>query len=98
MDAIRYMLDTNLISSVHDCSKGGIIISLLEVSIQSNLGFTVDIEKIPSTCKRSDYTLFSETHNRFIISTINSTKVQDILMKEKIPFADLGVLQLKKIV
>jgi phosphoribosylformylglycinamidine synthase II len=96
MDAIRYMLDTNLISSVHDCSKGGIIISLLEVSIQSNLGFTVDIEKIPSTCKRSDYTLFSESHNRFIISTINSTKIQDILMKEKIPFADLGVFTIEK--
>ncbi|HEY0579583.1 MAG TPA: AIR synthase-related protein, partial [Candidatus Nitrosocosmicus sp.] len=96
LDAIRYMLDTNLISSVHDCSKGGIIISLLEVSIQSNLGFTVDIEKIPSTCKRSDYTLFSETHNRFIISTINSTKVQDFLMKEKIPFADIGIFTIEK--
>jgi phosphoribosylformylglycinamidine synthase subunit PurL len=96
MDAIRYMLDTNLLSSVHDCSKGGIIISLLEVSIQSNLGFTVDIERIPSTCQRSDYTLFSETHNRFIISTMNSTKVQDILVKEKIPFADLGVFTIEK--
>jgi phosphoribosylformylglycinamidine synthase subunit PurL len=96
LDAVRYMLDTNLISSVHDCSKGGIIISLLEVSIQSNLGFIVDIEKIPTTCKRIDYILFSETHSRFVISTINSTKVKDFLMEEKIPFAEIGVFTNEK--
>ena len=82
LDAIRFILNTNLISAIHDCSKGGIIISLLEISIQSNLGFIVNMEKIPTTCKRMDYILFAETHNRFIISTNHSKKIKDFL-KEK---------------
>ncbi|MER5175898.1 MAG: phosphoribosylformylglycinamidine synthase subunit PurL [Candidatus Nitrosocosmicus sp.] len=101
LESIKFMLrKTNWISAVHDCSKGGMIISLLEISIQSNLGFIVDIEKIPTTTttsyERIDYILFSETHNRFIISTKYPTKVKDFLTEEKIPFADIGVFTIEK--
>ncbi len=96
LDAVRLMLNTNIISSVHDCSKGGMIITLLEISIQSNLGFIVDIQKIPTTCKRMDYILFSESHNRFIISTTYLTKVKHFLTEEKIPFADIGAFTIEK--
>ncbi|MDP9016021.1 MAG: AIR synthase-related protein, partial [Thermoproteota archaeon] len=83
---------TNLVSAIHDCSKGGLIISLLEISIQSKLGFVVDIGKIPTSCTRLDYALFSESHGRFIFSTKNPEKAKAFLMQRKIPFADIGVV------
>jgi phosphoribosylformylglycinamidine synthase subunit PurL len=94
--SIRIMLDLKWISAVHDCSKGGIITSLLEISIQSNLGFVMDVERIPTTCERLDYVLFSETHSRFIISTKYSSKVKEYLIKEKISFAEIGTLTREK--
>jgi phosphoribosylformylglycinamidine synthase subunit PurL len=95
-NALRLLLNSNRISAIHDCSKGGLIIALFELSIQSNLGFMVDVERIPTTCKRMDYILFSETHSRFIISTKYSSKIKDYLTKEKISFAEIGNFTIEK--
>jgi len=62
------------------------------LSIQSNLGLIVDINKIPNTCKRLDHVLFSETQNRFIISTQFPGKIRNFLSGKKIPFANIGVV------
>ena len=91
-DVIKTMLKTRWVSAVHDCSKGGIVISLVEMSIQSDLGITVDINKMPNTCKRVDHILFSETHNRFILSTKHPDKIKDFLSGQKIPFANIGTV------
>jgi phosphoribosylformylglycinamidine synthase len=91
-EIIKTLLKTNWVSAVHDCSKGGIVIYLLEMSIQSDLGLIVDINKIPNTCKRLDHVLFSETQNRFIISTQYPGKIRDFLSGEKIPFANIGMV------
>ncbi len=96
VESVKTMVKTNLVSAIHDCSKGGLIISLLEMSILSNLGFVVDIGKIPTSCARLDYTLFSESHGRFIFSTKNPEKAKDFLMQRKIPFADIGVVTCDK--
>ena len=91
-EIIKTILKKNWVSAVHDCSKGGIVISLLEMSIQSNMGLIVDINKIPNTCKRLDHVLFSETQNRFIISTQYPGKIRGFLSGEKIPFANIGMV------
>jgi phosphoribosylformylglycinamidine synthase subunit PurL len=91
-DVIKTMLKTRWVSAVHDCSKGGIIISLVEMSVQSDLGITVDINKMPNTCKRVDHILFSETHNRFILSTKHPDKIKDFLSGQKIQFANIGTV------
>ena len=62
------------------------------MSIQSDLGIIVDVNKIPNTCKRMDYILFSETHNRFIFSTKYPDKIKDFLSGQKIPFANIGTV------
>ncbi len=86
------MVKTNLVSAIHDCSKGGLIISLMEISIQSNLGFVVDIDRIPASCTRLDHILFSESHDRVIFSTKHAKKVTNFLVQKKIPFAEIGVV------
>ncbi|HEY6536035.1 MAG TPA: AIR synthase related protein, partial [Candidatus Nitrosocosmicus sp.] len=90
--SVRRMLNSTWISAIHDCSKGGFIISMLEVSIKNDLGFLIDVNKIPTTCKRIDNILFSESHSRFIIITKHSSKVEENLIKENITFAKIGVV------
>ncbi|MGN6630472.1 MAG: phosphoribosylformylglycinamidine synthase subunit PurL [Candidatus Nitrosocosmicus sp.] len=91
-DSVKDIVKRKWISSIHDCSKGGFIISLMEISIQNSLGFTINIENIPTTCNRADYILLSESHNRFIITTKNPSKVKELLENKNIPFGDLGIL------
>ncbi len=49
-------------------------------------------EKIPTSCTRLDHTLFSESHDRFIISTKHHEKVKDFLVQKKIPSAEIGLV------
>jgi len=60
-----------LLKAAHDCSKGGIAVSLAVMSIKSGLGADVDVAAIPAEEMRLDELLFSESHSRFIISTSN---------------------------
>ena len=80
----------DLITGVHDCSKGGIIVSMLEMALHSNIGFRVSVDKIPNKCSRIDYLLFSESHNRFIFSTNHDSKIIKYLKRRKIPYARIG--------
>jgi phosphoribosylformylglycinamidine synthase subunit PurL len=95
-NALRLLIDSNGVSAIHDCSKGGIMIALLELSVQSNLGFMVNVDRIPNICKRMDYVLFSETYSRFIISTKYPSKIRNYLRKEKISFAEIGNFTIEK--
>ncbi len=88
--AIKKLMDGDLITGIHDCSKGGVIVSILEMALHSNIGFKVSVDKIPNKCSRIDYLLFSESHNRFIFSTNHDTKIKRYLKERKIPFARIG--------
>ncbi|MDQ4072859.1 MAG: phosphoribosylformylglycinamidine synthase subunit PurL [Thermoproteota archaeon] len=90
------LVQKNLIKKIHDCSKGGLLIALFEMAIQSDVGITLDIGKVPNDCKRTDYVLFSESHNRFIIFTKNSVETSKILSESNIPYGDIGKVTAKK--
>jgi phosphoribosylformylglycinamidine synthase len=90
IETINGLVDADLVSGIHDCSKGGIIISVLEMAIQSNVGFRISVNKVPNECSRMDYLLFSESHNRFIFSTDHDSKVIRYLKNKKIPYARIG--------
>ena len=78
----------NLISSVHSVTKGGLFTSLLESSIQNQLGFdiTTDAEI------REDAFLFGESLGRFIVSTSDQSDATfvDMMTQNKIPVTTLG--------
>lgn len=90
IESIRFLLFHNLIEGIHDCSKGGLVVSMLEMAIQSNKGFKISLDNIPNSCSRLDNLVFSESHNRFIFSTKEDKKVIKILEHRKIPFAKIG--------
>ena len=65
MQAIR----SGYITAAHDCSRGGISITLAEMAIKGNLGLKIDAKLIPRNPNvRIDDLLFSESNARFIVT------------------------------
>ncbi len=90
IETINKLINEDLVTGIHDCSKGGIIVAMLEMALHSNIGFRVSVDKIPNKCSRIDYLLFSESHNRFIFSTNHDSMIIKYLKKRRIPFAIIG--------
>src|SRR5207245_3329157 len=68
--AIVRTLRSNLALSAHDCSKGGLAVTLSEMAIKSGrVGFKVDLDRLPGKAGRIDEKLFSESPSRFILET-----------------------------
>lgn len=92
MQIVLNMIRNDLVSSVHDCSKGGLASAISEMCILSNVGAIVDLAKIPSECSRIDDLLFSESHSRFIISVKNDrlANATSMLENSKVPYSTIG--------
>ena len=58
-----------IVSSCHDCSDGGLGISLAEVAFSGDLGMVIDLGAvIVEEVERLDTLLFSESQSRFIVT------------------------------
>ena len=82
--------EKGLINAINDCSKGGLIVALLKMAIQSKMGFQLNTDSIPNTCSRLDFLLFSESHNRFLITTSNPSRLVNLLERQSVPYAEIG--------
>ncbi len=58
-----------LVRSVHDCSEGGIGVTVAEMAFSGGFGATIDLGAVPykGSRKRNDVVLFSESNSRFIV-------------------------------
>lgn len=75
---------------VHDCSKGGLAVSLAEMALRGRTGISVDMDRIPNRCSRLDYLLFSETHSRYLFATSNASEARKLLTALGCSFAEIG--------
>lgn len=91
LDLIRSDLDGN-ITAVHDCSTGGLGVTLSEMALSGDLGADIDLSLLPSTDGLNDFEkLFSESHGRFII-TVREEAADEILGKIKSQKAIIGTV------
>jgi phosphoribosylformylglycinamidine (FGAM) synthase-like enzyme len=90
MNAVLNLIKMGLVSCVHDCSKGGIAVALSEMAIAGSIGFKVQLDSVPTSCKQVDELLFSETHSRYIIATKDPQSVHEKLSSNAVPFAEIG--------
>lgn len=88
--AILNLIRTGLVSCAHDCSKGGIAVALAEMAIAGSIGFKVQVDSIPNSCKQIDELLFSETQSRYIIATKDPENVHKVLSAKGVRFAEFG--------
>jgi phosphoribosylformylglycinamidine synthase subunit PurL len=90
MAAVLNLIRTGLARCAHDCSKGGIAVALAEMAIAGSIGFKVQLDSIPNSCKQIDELLFSETQSRYIISTKDPETVYKVLSTKGVRFAKIG--------
>ena len=57
------------VTACHDVSKGGIFVALTEMAMAGDLGYKINLKRVPSDSERNDIKLFSESHGRFLITT-----------------------------
>jgi phosphoribosylformylglycinamidine synthase len=88
--------DRGLVRSMHDCSDGGLAVTLAEMAFAGELGLTARLEDIPV---EGDLTtpalLFSESQSR-IVAEVAPGKQADfeaVLSKANAPFALIGQVE-----
>lgn len=89
--AVSKLIRRNVVTSLHDCSKGGLAIALCEMAIAGETGFDVSLDKIPNSCSSIENLLFSESASRYILGTDNPDKVQKLLSAiDGIEYSEIG--------
>jgi phosphoribosylformylglycinamidine synthase II len=78
-ETILSLVRNKLVSCVHDCSKGGIAITLCEMAMEGKIGFEVNLDLVPNACSRIDNLLFSESQSRFVFATTSPRRVENFL-------------------
>ncbi len=87
-------IQQELINSAHDCSDGGLGVSLAESSFSGGLGMEIDMRKIPTdSMDRDDYILFSESASRIILTISPVNQEQFEIIMEGTPIAQIGVVK-----
>jgi len=66
---LREAIYYELVSATHDCSDGGLAVTLAEMAFAGGLGMIIDLSAVPYEGeKRADYILFSESASRIIVT------------------------------
>ena len=92
-NAVRALIRIGLVASAHDCSEGGLAVSLVEACLSGPqaLGAEVDFGE---TGMRADALLFNETQSRIIITIRknNASAALALLEWRGVPARRLGVV------
>tara|TARA_Y100001960_G_C14298144_1_gene644775 strand:- start:284 stop:685 length:402 start_codon:yes stop_codon:yes gene_type:complete len=76
--ALTSSMKRGLVSSAHDCSDGGLAVTLAECCFGSDSGATIDVSPLWSDCSHLDNwgALFGESLGRILVS-VKSTDKED---------------------
>jgi phosphoribosylformylglycinamidine synthase subunit PurL len=84
-EAVRVLIDEQLIGAVHDVSDGGLLVAIAEMALAGRRGATLARE-LPETAAF----LFGEDQGRYLVTTDNSDPVLRLLARAGIPHFFLG--------
>ena len=91
IDALLESIGSGLISSAHDCSDGGLAITLAECCIANRdceSGAEVDLSRFTQFADRA--ILFGETQARIVVSSPAPERVMEIAAGHGVPCAQIG--------
>jgi len=92
MKVVLEVIKNQLLKSVHDCSKGGLVVAVSELCMMNQIGCRISLENIPGEKLDVDRILFSESHSRYLLTlgTKNFKKLEAILKRNKVSFKLIG--------
>jgi len=99
MKTVLKVIQSQLLKSVHDCSKGGLAVAISELCMMNKIGCKISLENVPGEKLDIDRILFSESHSRYllILDKKNLKKLEIILKKNKVSFKLIGQFRGNKI-
>jgi phosphoribosylformylglycinamidine (FGAM) synthase-like enzyme len=87
-EALLAAIEAGLVRSAHDCSEGGVAVTLAEAAIAGGLGAVValDDELAPAS------SLFSETQGRVVVTCAepDAEALTDLFVARGVPFSVIG--------
>ncbi len=91
-------IKSGLATACHDISKGGLFVALTEMAMNGDLGYEINLKRVPSETERVDIKLFSESYGRFLITAKaeDVEKIIAIFAEEEIPASFIGKVTKKK--
>lgn len=94
-EAVLSAIESGLINSAHDCSEGGLAVTLTESCITDSekmLGATVELEGLKTKGLRTDEILFGEAPSRIVVSVSkdNLKQLEKIAKKHSVACQILG--------
>lgn len=87
-EAVKGLIGLELINAAHDCSDGGLFVTLVEMSLPRELGFDI----VSDSEIREDAFLFGEAQSRVVVSVPEDTEEEFIeyMMNRGINYTLLG--------
>jgi phosphoribosylformylglycinamidine synthase len=94
LSKIHSVIKKGYIKSIHDCSEGGIGVTIAEMVIGGRLGAEIYLGKIiRQGALRDDELLFSESNTRFLVEIQKQKKKSFEEYLKGIPFANIGKVE-----
>jgi phosphoribosylformylglycinamidine synthase len=89
-NAVKELINEQVIESAHDISEGGLFIALLESAMAGKKGFEIETD----TDIRKDAFLFGEAQSRVVVTVKQNKEDEflDILSKHGVEFSSIGVV------
>ncbi|MBD3190433.1 MAG: phosphoribosylformylglycinamidine synthase subunit PurL [Candidatus Heimdallarchaeota archaeon] len=85
-------IEKGLATACHDLSRGGLFVAITEMAIAGELGYQINLSRVPATSERDDVKLFAESHGRFLLTTTKE-KLGEVVAhfaQEQIPATFIG--------
>lgn len=98
MKKLSSAIERGLVVSAHDCSEGGLAVTLAEMLFAGGYGAEVSLKKVPREkgVTRDDVILFSESNSRFIVEVPRNKKESFESAMKGEPVGLLGDISRKK--
>jgi phosphoribosylformylglycinamidine synthase len=96
---ISRIVGSGVVEAGHDISKGGLAVTLAEMAIQGQKGFTVNLDKVLTKTTNIAQLLFSESKPRLVLESTpkNTPRILRRLRAARIKAAKIGKVQGSKI-
>jgi phosphoribosylformylglycinamidine synthase II len=80
-EMIRVLIADNLLTSVHDCSDGGILVTVAEMALAGKVGAQFDLQ--PRSGGYGPAFLFGEDQGRYVVTVANNTLARDVILRAR---------------
>jgi phosphoribosylformylglycinamidine synthase subunit PurSL len=89
--ALHHAINQGLVASVHGIYRGGLAVHLAMTAMAGNLGFSIDLDKIPADGNlRNDVKMFSESAGRMLVTVDPKLCKKFEKLLDGFPFACIG--------